>query len=98
MRYLKTTYDSVHKTQISAREKQEVKMQDEGTLGMELQVGDAVMLRLEPTVKREGSKRFQPKVRDGLWEISAKVSPHTFWLVAHGGRSILYEGTVNAEN
>ena len=98
MKYLKTTYDSVKQTQVSTREKRDIKAQDEGTVGMELQVGDAVMLRLEPTTKREGSKRFQPKVRDGLWEVSAKVSPHTVKLVAHGDRSIPYEGTVNAEN
>ena len=70
----------------------------EGTLGMELQVGDAVMLKLDPTVRRAGASRFQPRARDGLWQISAKISPQTFKLTQYEDSSIPHEGTVSAEN
>ena len=96
--YLKTTYKAVQQTQKGMREIKDIQAQDEGTLGMELQVGDTVMLRMDPTVKRAGATRFQPKVRDGLWEITAKISPQTFKLCAHGDRTVPYGGTVSADN
>ena len=98
MKYLKETYDSVKECQKSMKDKKDIAAQEEGTLGMELQVGDAVMLKLDPTVRRAGASRFQPRARDGLWQISAKISPQTFKLTQYEDSSIPHEGTVSAEN
>ena len=40
--------------------------QDEGALGVELEVGDVSMMKLDPAVRREGPKRFQSRVRNDL--------------------------------
>ena len=74
MGYLKETYQCVQRHQQTIRDKRDVAAQDDGTLGMELQIRDVVMLRLDPN-KSGGPTRFRPRVRDQLWRIKAKISP-----------------------
>ena len=45
---------------------------------MTLQVGDAVLVRREPTVSREGPTRFQERVYDGVFRVSKKISDTTY--------------------
>ena len=49
-----------------------------GSLSKELEVGDAVLVRREPTVARTGPTRFQSRVYPGIFIIKRKVSPTTF--------------------
>ena len=54
--YLRGCYGSIRQQAVNIREIKEVMAQDEGTLGMELEVGDPVMMKLDPTGRREGPK------------------------------------------
>ena len=49
-----------------------------GHLSQELTVGDAVMVRREPTVERKGPTRFQPRAYPDIYVIKSKISPSTF--------------------
>jgi hypothetical protein len=98
MSYLKDTYRCVKNHQIAVRERRDIEAKDEGTLGCELQVGDLVMLRLDPINKRGGATRFKPRVREDMWRIKAKISPQTFKLCSPDDPSFLYDGTMSADN
>jgi len=96
--YLRECYSSIRQQAVSIREVKEVMAREEGTLGMELEVGDVVMMKLDPTVRREGPKRFQSRVRDELYVIDQKVSPHTFRVKTYWSPQTLVPGTQHAEN
>ena len=76
MEHLKDVHSSVQRTTLEAIEKDEATMS--GHISQELEVGDPVLVRREPTAKREGPTRFQPRVYDGIFVIKRKVSPTTF--------------------
>jgi hypothetical protein len=98
LNYLKECYQSIRRQSADIRELKEVGAKMEGTFGMELQVGDVVMMRLDPTVRREGPKRFQSRVRDDICIIDQKISPHTFRLKTYWEPQVMIQGTHHAEN
>ena len=49
-----------------------------GRLSQELEVGDRVLVRREPTVERKGPTRFQARTYPGVYVIKRKISPSTF--------------------
>jgi hypothetical protein len=98
LNYLRGCYESIRQQSISIRDLKEIKALDEGTLGMELHVGDVVMLRLDPTTRREGPRRFQARVREEFYVIDQKVSPHTFRLKTYWSPQVMIPGTHHAEN
>ena len=53
----------------------------DGLLTSELFVGDSVLVRREPTIKREGPLRFHPRTYPGVFRISARLGRHTFRVV-----------------
>ena len=57
--YFKDTYADVTRAQTAAIENNEGDAP--GTLAAELSVGDLVLVRREPTNRREGPLRFQPR-------------------------------------
>ena len=69
--YFAETYASVQRVQAEARE--ELEKRAGGYLSSELFVGDVVLVRVEPTVRREGPLRFQARVRDELFRVSCKI-------------------------
>ena len=74
--YFAETYASVRRVQAEARE--ELERRAGGHLSSELFVGDVVLVRSDPTARREGPLRFQARVRDELYRISRKIDRHTF--------------------
>ena len=74
--HLKGVHQSVQRVKLESLEREEKKL--EGRLSAELQVGDAVLVRREPTVERKGPTRFQERVYDGVFVIKNKISPTTF--------------------
>ena len=75
-RYFAETFANVQRVQAEARE--ELEKRAGGYLSSELCVGDVVLVRVEPTVRREGPLRFQARVRDELFRVSRNVDKHTF--------------------
>ena len=49
-----------------------------GNLSAELQLGELVLVRREPTVRREGPLRFQSRVYPEVYKIKKKIARHTF--------------------
>ena len=45
-----------------------------------LEVGDLVLVKKEPTQKREGPMRFQPRTHREVYQIQKKIGQHTFIL------------------
>ena len=78
--YLRDCYSSIQNQVKAVQQKNEMEASDEGTFGQELEVGDVVMIRRDPTDRRQGPRRFQSKVRDELYVVDRKISPHTFQL------------------
>ena len=76
-KYLKDTYRSVKKTVSANQERKDIAAQDDGTVGMELNVGDVVMRRIDQIDKRAGPRRFQPRVKKVMYVVKAKISAHT---------------------
>ena len=74
--HLKGVHQSVKRVKLESIEREEKKL--EGRLSAELQVGDPVLVRREPTVERAGPTRFQERVYDGVFVIKNKISPTTF--------------------
>ena len=74
--HLKSVHQSVQRVKLAAIEREGKRL--EGRLSAELQVGDPVLVRREPTVERAGPTRFQQRVCDGIFVIKNKVSPTTF--------------------
>ena len=74
--YMTETYKSVERTQKEIQESLEGA--EEGHQSKEPWVGDAVLVRREPTAKREGPLRFQPRVYPGVYRICRKIEKHTF--------------------
>jgi hypothetical protein len=96
--YLRETYQSVVRHQRDLREQEETESKSAGSLTAELHVGDLVMVKLPPTVSRKGPNRFQPRVRDQIWRIKKKLSPHTFELADATDPNVLAEYRYSAEN
>ena len=69
--HLCETHKSVQRSMLAASERDEHSMA--GRLSQELQVGDPVLARREPTVKREGPTRSYP----GIFVVKKKISPTT---------------------
>ena len=80
MSYLDGVYKDVQKVQEEIHEERTERKEHAGTVSAELEEGDLVMMRLPPTVKRTGPKRFEPRVRPQFWRIKKKISPGTFRL------------------
>ena len=76
MVHLKDVHQSVQRVKLASIERDEKRL--EGRLSAELQVGDPVLVRREPTVERAGPTRFRQRVGDGIFVIKNKVSPTTF--------------------
>ena len=72
-------------------------MNDPGTFNMELELGDVVMLCHDPTDHRDGPQRFQREVRDEVYIVYGKLSPHTFRLKEYWNGQVV-PGTHLAEN
>ena len=68
-------------------------------MSAELEVGDAVLVRREPTEKRSGPERFQSRVYPGVYRVSRKVGPHTFHVqdFADPEAKVAFGQPVNAE-
>ena len=49
-----------------------------GNLSAELQLGELVLVRREPTVRREGPLRFQSRVDPEVYKIKKNIARHTF--------------------
>jgi len=95
-KYLKDTYRSVRETVSANQERKEIAAQDDGTLGMELNVGDVVMRRVDQIDKRAGPRRFQPRVKKEMYVVKAKISPHPFKLETYWKPRVEVPGTHNA--
>ena len=74
--HLRETHKSVQRSTLAAIERDEHSMA--GRLSQELHMGDPVLVRREPTVKREGPSRFQARTYPGIFVIKKKISPTTF--------------------
>ena len=98
LEYLRSCYRSVRAQTEALREEQEVQAQEGGTYGMELNVGDLVMIRLSAGNKPKGSRRFHSKVQPEYWRIKEKISPQTFRLCSADDESVIHEYTQAAEN
>jgi hypothetical protein len=97
--YLRAVYKGVRAQQISMRQEEETRAQAPGELSAELNVGDLVMIRVEPNArKRSGPNRFQPRVRERIWRICRKISPSTFQLEDADDAALKHEFNQNAEN
>ena len=96
--YLRDCYRSVRAQADALREEEEIQAQDLGTLGMELCVGDLVMIRLDNNKRPKGTKRFHSKVGPEIWKIKGKVSPHTFRLCSANDETVLNNFTQHATN
>ena len=66
----------MQRTTLQAIEKDEATLA--GRINQELTIGDPVLVKREPTVRREGPTRFQSRVYDGVFVIKRKISPTTF--------------------
>jgi hypothetical protein len=71
----------------------------QGHLSKELFVGDLVLVRREPNVRREGPLRFQSRVYPLVYKILKKISRHTFVVgdVADPKRELPFAQPLNAE-
>ena len=95
--YMEETYRSVRRTKEESVERHEGTL--EGRMSAELLVGDAVLVRRDPTEKRAGPERFQSRVYPGVYKVSRKVGPHTFHVqdFADPEARVTFSQPVNAE-
>ena len=78
MGHWKDVHQTVQRVKLEAIEKEEGRQ--DGRLSAELFVGDAVLVRREPTAVRAGPTRFQERVYEGVFVIKRKVSEGTYYV------------------
>ena len=96
--YMRDTYQAVKRLQTAAHERVEGTLS--GHLSRELHVGDAVLVKRLPSGSGyEGPIRFRPSTYPGIYKVSVKISPTTFWVVdfADPNREIPFGQPVNAD-
>ena len=71
----------------------------DGRLSAQLKLGDAVLLKREPSTRREGALRFQERVYPEIFRIVRGSHP-TFWLkvVGNPGQKVPVREPVSADN
>ena len=74
--HVKTTQSIVRAAALAQMERDAKAMG--GRLSCELEVGDAVLVKREPTARREGPTRFQDRTYPGIYVVKKKISPGTF--------------------
>ena len=76
LNHLRDVYAGVERQALEDAE--EAAAEAAGRVNAELELGDSVLVRREPTAARQGPTRFQERVYPGIYEIMEKVSPSTF--------------------
>ena len=95
--HFKDSYKQIERVQAETAE--EAGDDAQGHLSKELFVGDLVLVRREPNVRREGPLRFQSRVYPLVYKILKKISRHTFVVgdVADPKRELPFVQPLNAE-
>ena len=78
MTHLKDVHQTVQHVKMESLAKEEGRQ--DGRLSAELFVGDAVLVRREPTAVRAGPTRFQERVYEGVFVVKRKVSEGTYYV------------------
>ncbi len=73
---MKQTHAAV--TRLQNDEQERIEGTIAGYLSHQLWVGDAVLVRREPTARREGPLRFQPRAYPGVYRIAQSLGPMMF--------------------
>jgi len=79
VRYMQETYRSVQRLQVAAQQKAEGT--HSGRASAELEIGDSVLVKREPSAARGGPLRFQPRTYPGVYKVDQKIGHNTFKLV-----------------